>query len=103
MSAAVEGRDEGTAHGQQHLAGDLVGIVLMGHDFPAIERDGLAAFQQLAKRLRTGNQRVRVLDEEREEALLLRHEGLEPCKHPTLAKPGRPAQQRAGGVVPGRP
>ena len=43
--AAIEGRDEGAAHRDQHIAGDGVGFLLVAHDraivvryrFPAIE------------------------------------------------------------------
>ena len=104
MSAAVEGRDERAAHGQKHLPGDLVGIVLTGHDFPAVAGHRLAALQQLAESLRTRDQRVRMTDEQLDEALLLRHERLEPCKHSTLAVRNNRATWQAGsGPVPGQP
>ena len=48
--AAVERRDEGAAHGEQHLARDVVGVVLAVHDRLAVERHGLAAFQHGAQR-----------------------------------------------------
>jgi hypothetical protein len=44
-------------------------------------RHRLAALQQLPQRFCAGDQGVRMVGEQLEEAVFLRHEGLEPCQH----------------------
>ena len=83
--AAVERRDEGAPDGDQHFARDAVGVMLAVHDRFAVERHGLAALQHGAQRFGPGDEKLRLLGEEREEALLFRHQSLEPSQHVRLS------------------
>ena len=69
----------------EHLAGDFVGLVLALEDLLAVVLDLVAAFQQAAQRLGTGDHELGVLLEEVEEPVLLGHHRLEPAEHRSLA------------------
>ena len=103
--AAVERRDEGAPHPQQHVAGDGVGLVLMGDDAAAGFGHTGAAFQQVAQRHGAVHQGAGMAVEQREEFLLARHQGLEKAQHASsndlnaclLALPPRQNQAWATG------
>lgn len=54
--ATLKRGDEALAHGEQHLAGDHVGLVLELDDLTAMALDALAAIEQLLQRLGAGDQ-----------------------------------------------
>ena len=85
--AAVERRDEGAPHRDQHLARDVVGVVLAVHHGLVVARHGVAAFEHGAQRLGAGDDRFGMLGKQIEEALFLRHQGVKPAQH------GRPRVQ----------
>src|SRR6185437_9029774 len=90
--AAVEWRDEGAAHRDQHVAGDVVGVLLAVHDGLIVALHRLAALQHGAQRLGAGQHGPRMACEHVEEALLLRHQGVKPAHHgkpPGKYRPGR--------------
>ncbi len=73
---SVERRDEGSAHGGQHLPGDLVRPGLVLEDALAILLDPVAALEQAAQRLGARHDLVAVPHEQVEEALLPGHQHL---------------------------
>ena len=79
--AAVERRDEGAPDRDQHLAGDVVGVLLAIHDGLVVDRDGVAAFEHGAQRLGAGYDRIRMPGKEIEEALLPRQQRVKPSQH----------------------
>ena len=50
--AAVEGRDEGAAHADQHFAGDVVGLLLVAHDRAIVARYRFPAIEHASQGLR---------------------------------------------------
>ena len=83
--AAVERRDEGAPHRDQHVARDIVGVLLAIHHRLVVAGDRVAAFEHGAQRHGARHHRVRMLREQLEEALFLRHQGVEPTQHGDLA------------------
>ena len=93
--AAVERRDEGAAHRGQHLAGDVVGVVLELMDALAVHHRLLAALQHALQRERALRDRLGVTGEQIEKPLLLREKGAKPTQH-GMSPPLR--SDRAGGL-----
>ena len=80
--AAVERRDEGAAHGEQRLAGDIIGGVLLPADFLTAGEIALPAVEHSAQRMGARDQRFRMALEQIEEALFARQQRLKPRQHP---------------------
>ena len=83
--AAIERRDECAANRQMRLAGDGVGLMFLTTDFLTADEHAVAAVQQVAQGVRSGDERLRMPLEKIEEALLSRHERLKPRQHGALA------------------
>jgi hypothetical protein len=52
--AAIERRDEGASHPEQHLAGDGVGFLLVAHDRAIVARYRFPAIEHASQGLRRG-------------------------------------------------
>ena len=63
----------------------VVGVMLAVHDRLAVARHGLAALQHGAQRLGPGDEHAGCRANSVEEALLLRHQSLEPSQHVRLS------------------
>src|SRR5882757_818450 len=79
--AAVERRDEGAAHRDQHLAGNVVGIVFELIDALAIHQRLLSALQHLLERQGALRDRLGVPGEQVEEPFLLGEKSAKPTQH----------------------
>src|SRR6266550_14943 len=82
---AVERRDEGPAHRDKNLPGDLIGLIFEREDLLTAILDLLAAIQQAAQSLRAGDHQARVLLKQLKELVLLGHYCLEPAEHGCFA------------------
>ncbi len=76
--AAIERRDQDAPHILQHLANDVIRLVLLIVDFLAIGSDRVSALEEPRKRVRPRHQRLRMFFELLEEAALTGHQFLEP-------------------------
>ncbi len=85
--AAVERRDEGAAHRDQHLARDVVGVLLAVHDDLIIGLHCGTALQHGAQRVGAGHHGLRMTRKQVEKALFLRHQGVKPAHHGELHRP----------------
>jgi hypothetical protein len=70
--AAIERRDEAPPHRDEHLARDIVGVLLAIHHRLAVAVDGIATLQHVTQRLGAGGNDVGMLCKEIEEPLLAR-------------------------------
>ncbi len=84
-AVAVERGDEGAADRGQHLAGDVVGVVLAVDDGLEVLLDAVAAVEQRPQRLGARDQRVRVPGEQLEKAPFLRQQQSQKTQHPSLS------------------
>ena len=82
---AIERRDEGAAHRNQHLSGDFIGLIFQREDLRTAVLDSLAAFREAAQRLGARHHKAGMLLKEVKELVLLGHDRLEPAKHGLLA------------------
>ena len=79
--AAVEGGDEALAYRKQHLAGDVVGLILEFDDLPAVPLDVLATVEQLLQRLGAGDENAGMPLEQIEELVLAGQKRTKPAEH----------------------
>src|SRR5215204_845708 len=70
--ATIERRDESAAYRDQHLAGDVVGIVLAIHHDLVVLLDRRAAFEHLPQRLGTGHDDLGMAREQVKEPIFFR-------------------------------
>src|SRR5262245_37206410 len=80
-AAAVERRDEGAADRDQHLAGDVVGVVLTVQHRLVVAEHGIAALEHFAQRGGASRNGVGMAGKQVEKALLARQQGLKPAQH----------------------
>ncbi|BCH15618.1 hypothetical protein MesoLjLa_24690 [Mesorhizobium sp. L-2-11] len=78
--ATVKRGDEALAHGEQHLAGDHVGLVLELDELTAMALDVLAAIEQLLQRLGAGDEDAGMPLEQVEELVLARQKRTKPIE-----------------------
>src|SRR4051812_14760764 len=81
--AAIERRDEGAADRGQHLAGDIVGVVLELVDALEIDQGFLPASQNALDRVRALHDRLGVAGEKLEKTVLLREKSTKTIQHLT--------------------
>ena len=77
---AVEGGDEAPTNGQQHFAGDAVGLVFKGDDL-GDPRVAIIARQKSVQRVGGGDDSFGMLGEQIEELLFVWEELTEPLEH----------------------
>src|SRR5712691_2980159 len=79
--AAIERGDEGAADGDEHVPGDVVGVLLAVHDDLVIVRNRVAAVEHRTQGIGAGDHALGMLREQVEEALLPRQQCLKPFRH----------------------
>ncbi len=88
--AAVEGGDEHSAHVLEHVAGDVVGKMLLPDDLGDMRARIALAVEQARKRVGPGGQRRGMRLELVEEPPLLGHQRLKPAQHRHSTPHSRP-------------